>query len=315
MSKLVKSWIGMLLLIPLMLTACEAEDIPDVWIAPVEHTVSELPPLPERTRMTVTSYRQVLAKAKETKQKLEDLGGQIDIAIHYSDSAYLDCQRYFDVYQEIAELPKISASGADELTQWAADQYNEAIENILDTSQGMYLNCGAALMGTAKDEPVPFHQWGLSRSGAAEAVEIFEATIRRLEEEDFDANCETIMTLPRAMRCTRKQMERFGGVIDQAVDTGKLNCQKTVDIYDSITDMPTFEVSGSDALAQYAYDSYRQSIDIFSTNAEGMVENCRHWLSDPYEDGTIPFQQWGLARKTVNESLEILIPAIERFEK
>jgi hypothetical protein len=44
-----------------------------------------------------------------------------------------------------------------------------------------------------------------------------------------------------------------------------------------------------------------------------MAQNCREFLADP-KGGTIPRQQWALARLRVNEALDILIPAITSME-
>lgn len=104
-------------------------------------------------------------------------------------------------------------------------------------------------------------------------------------------------------------------MIDVAVrETGILYCQPIVDLYDAIVGAPTFDVSESDAVVQWAYDCHRQAVDIFSQGARDMTGNCRDWLADP-QPGTVPFQQWGLGRQEINNALAMLIPAIDRLEE
>ena len=101
---------------------------------------------------------------------------------------------------------------------------------------------------------------------------------------------------------------------DIAAETRVIPCQQTVDLYDAIVNASTFSVPENDEVAQYAYNCYRQAIDIFAGGARDMTENCRAWLADP-QPGIVPFQQWGLARQKVNDALSVLIPAIERLEQ
>ena len=120
--------------------------------------------------------------------------------------------------------------------------------------------------------------------------------------------------LLQTMRSTRRQIEEYGGLIDIATETRLIPCQQTVDLYDAIVNAPVFSVPAKDEVTQYAYNCYRQAIDIFAGGARDMTENCRAWLADP-QPGVIPFQQWGLARQKVNDALSILIPAVERLEQ
>ncbi|MEW5985585.1 MAG: hypothetical protein AB1791_03030 [Chloroflexota bacterium] len=120
-------------------------------------------------------------------------------------------------------------------------------------------------------------------------------------------------TLLAAMKDTRGDIESFGGLIDVALREGFVDCQEVVDFYDGVAASPTFDVSGSSGLVQGAYGSYRAAIDIFTTGARDMTQNCRDFLANP-SGGTIPFQQWGLARLKVNDALNVLIPAIDSLE-
>ncbi|MBN1956289.1 MAG: hypothetical protein JW900_14750 [Anaerolineae bacterium] len=115
------------------------------------------------------------------------------------------------------------------------------------------------------------------------------------------------------LRTKRTQIERFGGLIDVAVRQGWIDCQDVVDSYDAIVAAPTYNVSGSSSTVQNAYASYQQAVYIFSSGAANMTQNCRDFLANP-EGGSIPFQQWGVARQEVNNALNVLIAAINLLE-
>ena len=94
-----------------------------------------------------------------------------------------------------------------------------------------------------------------------------------------------------------------------AIRTGTVSCQEVVDRFDSIVASPTYNVSGSNDNIQSAYNQYRQAISTFSQGAKDMAQNCRDYLADP-RPGSIPFQQWGVARQRVNDAVTILNSAI-----
>lgn len=111
---------------------------------------------------------------------------------------------------------------------------------------------------------------------------------------------------------TRTQVQSYGGIIDSAVNSGVIHCQQTVDLYDSIANSRSYDVSRADDTVKSAYTAYRRSVDIFR-NGDGIVSmtnNCRNFLVDE-QPGNVPFQQWGVARTEVNQVLEVLHPAIK----
>lgn len=120
-------------------------------------------------------------------------------------------------------------------------------------------------------------------------------------------------TLLQTLRDTRDKLQRFGGLIDSALRSGSISCQDVVDLYDGIAGAPTYDVRESGAIVQNAYNNYRSSVQIFTTGARDMTQNCRDFLADP-SGGSIPFQQWGLARQEVNKALDVLHPAIQSLE-
>lgn len=116
-----------------------------------------------------------------------------------------------------------------------------------------------------------------------------------------------------AMRLTRDRMLSFGGMIDAALGQGIINCQEVVDVYDAVANAPTFNVAGTSQLIQYGYGAYREAVQIFSTGAWDMTQNCRDFLANP-GGGGIPFQQWGAARQNVNNATDVLSPALQAVE-
>jgi hypothetical protein len=120
-------------------------------------------------------------------------------------------------------------------------------------------------------------------------------------------------TLLQTMIATRLNMQDFGGLIDKALRDGVINCQTVVDTYDAIAGAQTYDVGGGSDVTQNAYNGYRAAVDIFATGARDMAQNCRDFLANP-ASGSIPFQQWGLARQSVNEAIDALHAAIQVLE-
>ncbi len=109
---------------------------------------------------------------------------------------------------------------------------------------------------------------------------------------------------------TRQKLQGFGGMIDSALRDGVISCREVVDSYDALVKSPTYETGSWSTTEKNAYNAYRNSIDVFANGARDMNQNCADFLASP-NPGTIPFQQWGLARQRVNEALDILHPAIQ----
>jgi len=116
--------------------------------------------------------------------------------------------------------------------------------------------------------------------------------------------------LLQAMIDARTDMLAYGGMIDGALRSGGIDCQAVVDTYDRVDFAPTFDASGADPVVQNAYSVYLAAIDIFTTGAWDMTNNCREFLANPHP-GTIGSQQWGLARQQVNVAVDTIQPAIQ----
>jgi hypothetical protein len=108
-------------------------------------------------------------------------------------------------------------------------------------------------------------------------------------------------------------MEQFGGLIDVALGTGNITCQDVVDQYDAIAALPALNVAGGSDTVIAAADQYRQAVGMFADGTRDMAQNCRDFLVSR-EPGTIPFQQWGVARVRVNEAVAVLNAAARMLQ-
>ena len=119
--------------------------------------------------------------------------------------------------------------------------------------------------------------------------------------------------LLRAMRSTRQDLEEIGGLMDDAVRSGVIYCQPVVDLHASIIRTPGLDASGGSDVTQWASARYEQAIQVYSEGGSALAQGCDKWLEGEGKD-TVPAQTWTRARKSVNDALDILIPAIEKLE-
>lgn len=110
------------------------------------------------------------------------------------------------------------------------------------------------------------------------------------------------------MKSVQSDIGSFGGLIDTAVRVGYINCNTVIATYDRIVNAQRFDTSASSGNVKQAHTSYEAAINTFAAGTRDMTANCRN------PGGSIPFQQWGVARQNVNNALDILNPAIERLE-
>lgn len=113
------------------------------------------------------------------------------------------------------------------------------------------------------------------------------------------------------MKSVRRDITNMGGMIDNAVNTGYVNCQNVIDTYVRVRDAPSY--SNLSGVAVSAHTDYRSAINTFTNGARDMYQNCVDFIASG-GGGSIPFQQWGRARQSVDQALAVLNPAIERLE-
>jgi hypothetical protein len=105
----------------------------------------------------------------------------------------------------------------------------------------------------------------------------------------------------------KRQMEIFGGIIDQATSgNGGVDCTLVVNTHDTVVNAPNLAVSNNLAGANQLY---RQGVDTFANKTKDMYLNCKNYLANN-NSGDIPYQQWGTARQGVAESVDLLRNAI-----
>lgn len=123
--------------------------------------------------------------------------------------------------------------------------------------------------------------------------------------------------LLQTMHEVNQNLLSFGGLMDAAVRSGELSPQEIVSLYDIIVNAPTYDVSHCDAVTQRAYEFYREAIRLFSDGARDLAEAGRGYLNDPdsQKGGSIPRQQFGLARQRTNDAQEPLNQAIRWLEQ
>ncbi len=121
------------------------------------------------------------------------------------------------------------------------------------------------------------------------------------------------VTMLQAMYNVRSDLQSFGGYIDAALRGDSVPCNTTVEIYDRVANAPTFSTGGNPAV-ENAYNNYRHAISIFVTGSRDLAQNCRDLIAGTNTQGTIPFQQWGLSRQSVNDALDALHTAIQILE-
>jgi len=103
----------------------------------------------------------------------------------------------------------------------------------------------------------------------------------------------------------KRQIEGFGGLIDSALRQGSINCEDVVNQYLTIAGAPQFDPGGFAG----PYQAYRAAVDLFTAKSHDIYQNCADFLANP-SGGSIPFQQWGAARQSVNEAVDLLRQAI-----
>ena len=121
-------------------------------------------------------------------------------------------------------------------------------------------------------------------------------------------------SLLQAMNNVQGNLVAYGGFVDAAVRGDAIPCGETVEAYDRVATAPEFNIAGSNATMQNAYNNYRAAVAVFASSARDMTQNCRDLIAGGSERSSIPFQQWGAARQGVNDAQDLLNPAIQSLQ-
>jgi len=114
-----------------------------------------------------------------------------------------------------------------------------------------------------------------------------------------------------SMKTVRGDLRDLGGMLD---GTSSMSAQRIVEIYDRVNASPTYDVTGENLTVQTAHANYRSAVSIFTTSSRDLALHAKDFLASGADSSSIPFQQWGVARQSINNALDILNPAIESLE-
>ena len=107
-----------------------------------------------------------------------------------------------------------------------------------------------------------------------------------------------------SMNSLRSNLLELGGMLDGRT----VYCDIWLEKHDQIANMPTYNTASANDTSKWAYEQYRAAIDTFVFAAKDMTTNARESC---VPGSSIPFQQWGTARQGINNSIDILQPAIK----
>ncbi|MBN1318826.1 MAG: hypothetical protein JXA42_25320, partial [Anaerolineales bacterium] len=112
----------------------------------------------------------------------------------------------------------------------------------------------------------------------------------------------------------RSNLVSFGGLIDESVaaDNPSLNCMPLSDMYDSLTQQTTIDVSQDQQNVQNAYGMYVEALSQFHARSIMLVENCRKQLAGESTNG-VSSNQWELAREAVDNAISLIEPQIRKL--
>lgn len=296
-----KHWKILFISILCVLTAaCTVGSYPQLKIAPVE-LYESLPTLIQRETVTISTYEEVIEKASEVTSNIEELGGQIDIGIN----GYLDCEMYFNLYQQAAALPILSTNNSDPLRSWGINEYNGAIDNMLETTRDTYNHCEAFMLGETTNDEVAALSWSRARQGVNESVEQLNAITKRLQEELPDTTL-YIGTGGKILKETRIAMDYIGD-LGYEIDKRLVMCSRFIELYEEIQQLPEFEVTDSDPAVQAAYVKYRWAIDETVKTSHSQYLDCQDFLvQENLTRRPIPDLTWTISRKGIADSMAAL---------
>jgi hypothetical protein len=271
--------------------------------------------LPERFRVAMGSYTQILPELEAAKRTMEELGGEIDVAVQ--DDVELDCWAYFDLYQDIAALPEFDTSDADELTQYAAEQYEEAVTYVLDTSHSLYLECDRVIEAAPAAARIPSRQWGLtwglSRMGIAESVDMLDKAIQRLREELPDT---TDYSRPggQVLKASKDAI-RHMNILGWQIDRREIVAREFVEAYEQLNELPEFDTSALDPVVQDTYTRYRWAVDNVLDTSRDLYLSQRSTAAQPGERRLVLSLQTRLSRKGIADAVNVLDQVVKQLSE
>lgn len=299
-------WLGLLALV---LVACDYV-LPDAIPIQSVDPVTQLPSLPARGAAALMTYTEALNYAEDVKNTLNHLGGQIDIG---ANDGYLDCRRYFDLYQQGAALPVLTVARMDDaLLVWAAGEYNTAVAGILEAGRDTYNHCEAFLLGKATQNEVAPLSWTLARHGVTESVARLDAIIKRMRDELPDPTT-YVGVGGQVLKATREALDLMGDM-GYELDKGLCICPTFIEKYEQMTVLPEINVTNADATVQAAYEKYRWAVDEATRTSHDNYLNCEDFMTTGSSTRRVPPLGWNMARKGLNDAMTALHQAEESLK-
>lgn len=296
----------LVVIVLLLLAGCGSPTpLQPLRIKPVT-SVATLPSLPAHARLTANSYKEVLAQATKVKTDIEALGGQIDIG---ANDVLFDCQAYFDLYHKAAALPLLESSSADPIVTWGIEEYNTAVEDIVQAGKDVYNHCTAFLLGTASSDEVSPLSGGIARQGVSDAVGKLDAVIKRLREELPDTTVYVGLG-GQVLKGTRQAMDLIGD-LGYEFDKRWASCPTFIEKYEQIEALPEYNITGADATVHAAYEKYRWAIAETIQTSRGAYLDCKDFMTTGLESRSVPYLTWTTSRKGVEDAMAALHQAEE----
>lgn len=295
-----------LVILVLSLSACDTTTtLTPLHIKPVE-PVDSLPTLIEGKVKILYNYQDTITQMQNLKNRIEEIGGQIDIGLNNRE---LDCQLYFNYYQEAVAMATLQTHSDDPLLVWGVDKYNTAIDHIVNRGRDTYLHCQEHLLGQAANEQVASLSWSLARVGVNESIAMLDEGMTRLRDELPD-NTIYIGVGGQILREVRHAMDLLGDM-GYELDKQLVNCPVFTEKYAELENLPEFVVSSSDPVLQAAYQEYREAVKQGTQTTHDQYLDCKELLATELAERPIPRLTATMARHGIAEAMNRLHQAQE----
>lgn len=106
---------------------------------------------------------EVLKVTREALDVMGDLGYEID-------KRFVICPTFITKYEQMLNFPEINVTGTDETVQVAYKQYRWAVDETVNTTRDLYLDCQDIMTTGLESRSIPFLTWGTARKGLADAM-------------------------------------------------------------------------------------------------------------------------------------------------
>jgi hypothetical protein len=117
----------------------------------------------------------LLKAAKKALRLMNGMGWEVD-------KGWVLAPEFIALYEEVQSLPELDYLEMSPGYEATYDQYRWAVDNVLDTSRDLYLNCKDLMVSEEEERKLPRMQWGLSRMGVSDSVKVLHQIIELLSD-------------------------------------------------------------------------------------------------------------------------------------